>query len=195
MLGFSANYASGAVESAYRFYWNVGGLPSNYSTRDYSWIERNSVELFTTYFGEYPLIRNSPTNASQEQWCNGGLPQLANLEGHAAAVIRDVRARINDSSYDGFAVVDYESWAQFNASSLTYQVRSVALELQANPALTPAAAYAAAEESFNSAAIKFMLATTAATRQVIPSAKVGFYGHPTRCYWSCDWESIRAVDL
>lgn len=123
------------------------------------------------------------------------MPQLANLSAHTAAAVRDVRARINDSNWDGFAVVDYEAWSEFNGSSALYQAMSVALELKADPSLSPAAAFSKAETSFNKAAVQFMLATNAAVRQVIPKAKVGYYGHPTRCYWSCDWASIFEVNM
>lgn len=66
-----------------------------------------SLLLQTTWFGAYPLIRPDPHNSSKLEWCNGGIPQLANITFHKNYIKRDLDMKV-DPDFDGFIVVDYE---------------------------------------------------------------------------------------
>jgi len=87
---------------AYELLWNVGGS-DGLDLSPYPLIKQGRLTLFTTYFGRLPLIEPSG------KWCNGGIPQLANVSQHTGKVRTDLLSRLN-SSYTGYVVVDYESW-------------------------------------------------------------------------------------
>lgn len=90
------------AEAGYKLFWNVGGAPG-IDLSPFPLVVNSQLELFTTYFGDFPEIQTSG------RWCNGGIPQLANLTAHVAKVGSDFLARTN-ATFDGYVVVDYEAW-------------------------------------------------------------------------------------
>lgn len=94
--------AAASTATAFDLLWNVAGA-SGIDLSPFPLIKQGQVELFTTYLGMLPVIQASG------RWCNGGLPQLANVSLHTAKVRHDVLARIS-ASFGGLVVVDYEAW-------------------------------------------------------------------------------------
>ena len=55
----------------------------------------------------------------QPHWCNGGVPQRANLTAHAAKIRSDIEIAIPDPEWDGLAFIDYESWQPVRQGTLS----------------------------------------------------------------------------
>lgn len=94
--------AASSAASAYELLWNVAGA-DGIDLTPFPLVKQGRLELFTTYLGLLPEIQASG------RWCNGGLPQLANISMHTTKVHKDVLARISPS-FGGLVVVDYEAW-------------------------------------------------------------------------------------
>ena len=63
--------------------------------------------LLTTYFGQMPCIGCAGKYAGTDQWCNGGIPQLANKTLHVAAMEADMKTAIPDEDFAGYIVHDW----------------------------------------------------------------------------------------
>lgn len=94
--------AQADASSGYKLFWNVGGAPG-IDLSPFPLVVEDGLILFTTYFGDFPEIQTSG------KWCNGGIPQLANITAHTAKIKTDFLARTN-ATFEGYVVVDYESW-------------------------------------------------------------------------------------
>ena len=80
------------------------------------------IEL-TTYFGALPCLGCGGT-AAKSVWCNGGIPQLANLTWHKQQMTRQMPAKVS-AGFDGIIDVDYESWYPENGNqTATDEARS-----------------------------------------------------------------------
>ena len=178
--------------SAPTYLWNVGGSgvapPFNISSLVPGLANDGEVVLFTTYFGAYTALEPAaaPAPPGTAEWCNGGIPQLANFTFHAAQMARHLDGR-TAADYAGFVVLDYESWRPlWNTTNDAYRNASRALARQQHP---EAAADAArievlATAAFEDAAAAFLGFTLRTVRQLRPSARgVGYYGYPDFPYW------------
>lgn len=178
MSGGRGAHHGDAAAAGTNLFWNVGSQPPVDVSRT-SMHPSNDTVLFTTYFGAYPLIRQRPgageggdARAGDMQWCNGGIPQLANLTRHEELIAKDVEARVPDPDYDGLIVVDYESWrAVWNFTSSVYQNASVALVNAQMPGIPPADAEAEAVLQFNAAAMGFLEHTLRYGASLRPKAR------------------------
>ncbi|KAA0155203.1 hypothetical protein FNF27_05377 [Cafeteria roenbergensis] len=169
--------AATSAAQAYELLWNVAGA-DGIDLTPFPLIKQGQLELFTTYLGMLPVIQASG------RWCNGGLPQLANVTRHVAKVRRDVLARISPS-FGGLVVVDYEAWTgSWNSTQELYRNASIALAAVENPSLPPSQLEGVAIRTFNKAAQAFLVATLDAVRAACPSCRVGLYGYPIRAYWN-----------
>ena len=85
---------------------NVGGGLANWNSSKY--VGRNVVNgdvmILSTWFGAYPCIGCG--GPSQAHWCNGGIPQLANLTIHKETMKRDLAAIHAPSNWSGWVVND-----------------------------------------------------------------------------------------
>ena len=144
-------------------------------------VTSDRVILITTYFGAMPCIGclHQP-----ELWCNGGIPQLANLTLHKERMDKDLAARV-DPSFDGVITLDYESWwPKWNLTKEEYRNASRALARATLPAgAADAIVEARAIADYDAAALNFFVQTVRNTQRWAPLARVGFYGFPTAPWW------------
>lgn len=112
-------------------------------------IEMGAVGLLGEWSGLFPKLLPGPAPGAPLRWCNGGLPQLANLSAHAAKLAADVAKVAPAAGFGGFLVQDYESWTpQWNLTSDLYRNQSVLLAQAQHPNLTGAALLARAQADY-----------------------------------------------
>eukprot|EP00730_Choanoeca_flexa_P005978 TRINITY_DN12062_c0_g1_i7.p1 TRINITY_DN12062_c0_g1~~TRINITY_DN12062_c0_g1_i7.p1 ORF type:complete len:445 (+),score=38.96 TRINITY_DN12062_c0_g1_i7:183-1517(+) len=144
-------------------------------------IEDGQVQLLTTYYGHYPIIESETG-----QWCNGGLPQLANITAHKLKAASDIRKRIAPGA-SVFGVFDYENWRlHWNTTSDIYRLNSILLANYTTPGLPPDELLAKAKKDFETAGLKFFLATVHQANELFPESRFGFYSYPNIGFWRSD---------
>jgi hypothetical protein len=168
------------------FLWNVGGEIKRTKAfgdmlKVLPKIHVGKVQLLTTYFGSYPCIGCG--SSDEPLFCNGGLPQLANLTEHAHSIKADLDERIPEN-YTGYLVQDYENWAPDRYEEV-YLNASIVLARQRDPSLQAGPALvAAARAQFHNASLHFLTFTLETVRKLRPNASgYGYYGLPTNEYW------------
>ena len=168
-----------------RYLYNVGGKAANISRLPCSVIN-GKVGLLTTYFGAYPELRTNKTSGHTD-WCNGGIPQLANLTLHEAKMRKQIEERQDiPANFTGYIVHDYESWAPpWERTSAAYKNACIALARSLLPPGTDdETVIDKAERDYDIAAIHFLAFTVNVTKALRPQAAgVGFYGYPLWTYW------------
>ena len=131
--------------------------------------------IYTAYFGRSPMLRLDDAKATQ--WCNGGIPQLANKTLHFEKVTEDLDAQLH-VDYAGLIVLDWEDWwPAWNATlSEAYRNASRALARTLLPAgATAAAVEAKAMADFDAASVGWFADTTNEVKRQRPHAQVGWY--------------------
>gem|GEM_PF-2200987 len=132
------------------------------------------VVLFTEpNLGFYPKLWKG-------RWVHGGTPVEAHLPTHLAQVRRDVERLIPDPDWDGFAVIDYETWRPLwhlgVADVVKDRVRNI---VQArNPGVSGARLEPLAAAAWDEAAMRFMNETIDLCKELRPNATWGFFGWP-----------------
>ncbi|CAK6952552.1 hyaluronidase-1-like [Scomber scombrus] len=144
-----------------------------------------------TFMGENITIFYSdklglyPRYSSQGVAVNGGVPQNASLVNHLRVASDNIRTDIPDRDFNGFAVVDWESWRPVWErnwdSKQVYWVGSRALVKSKHPDWSPAQVEAAAQAEFEEAGRKFMEETLKLGQKERPNGLWGYYGFPN-CY-------------
>lgn len=136
-------------------------------------VQTGRVAVFVEHrFGAFPLIKNG-------RRINGGIPQEVNMNTHLRKVRKEIDKLIPDRDWDGYAVIDYESWKpEWNSARLKeeYRVASRERVRRANPGLSATEIERRAAQEFNDAAKSFLLETLAEAKRLRPNAKWGFYG-------------------
>lgn len=128
--------------------------------------------LYDWRAGAYPRIYQGTAY-------NGGVPEAADMQAHATKLIADIGQQIPDASFDGYAVLDYESWEIFwDDTDDTHKALSRQVARTKYPGATDAEIEAFAKRDFEAAAKTFILLTLNTAKQVRPNAKWGFYGYP-----------------
>ncbi len=179
-----------------RYLWNVGG--SEAVTHDDGLpasVALGQVVLLTSYYGKMPCLNcGTPKGNHGHQWCNGGIPQLANKSAHVAAMERDMAARVPDN-FTGWIVHDWEAWvvpwalsgngqADSGSRYAAYENASVALARSLNPGASEAELNKIAAAAYTKAGIDLLVLTVQTTKRLRPHiAGVGFYGLPHKQYW------------
>uniref|UniRef100_A0A646QD97 Hyaluronidase n=1 Tax=Hemiscolopendra marginata TaxID=943146 RepID=A0A646QD97_9MYRI len=128
--------------------------------------------------GKFPFI-------NEKGLINGGLPQLGNLHNHLAQAHLDIKRIIPDKNFDGFAVLDWESWRPdwdtnwkpFNI----YRNESINLAKKQFPTLNSTDILNIAKSQFEDKARLFMQTLIIEARKQRPKALWGYYGFPY-CY-------------
>ena len=145
----------------------------------------SSNVLFTTYFGAYPILDSPPATKAGHRWCNGGIPQLANLSLHAQHIERDLDAKVS-TAFAGLVVLDYESWWPIWNATTNELYRNASRAL-ARSQLPPDASAADVETKavadFNEASLRFHIFTVNYTRHLRPHARIGIYSGIQASYW------------
>jgi hypothetical protein len=93
LLAVGASSARPAVQ----YLMNVAGVESFNTAQRVApnVIPDGSVLLLSTWFGAYPCILSLPNGTAQ--FCNGGIPQLANLTYHREAMKRDIQSLVSEN--------------------------------------------------------------------------------------------------
>ena len=157
----------------------------------------DAIILFYENFGLYPAIGSHAGNFSgtamyecdpaqivpnEPTWCNGGLPQLANLSAHAAKLRSDIASAIPDPEWAGVAFIDYESWQpvwDWNDNCCpAYQAASIALVRQAHPSWSQPEVEAQARLELEAGALEFLMHTITVVRAERPHTKWSIDGYP-----------------
>ena len=157
----------------------------------------DAIILFYENFGLYPAIGSHAGNFSgtamyecdpaqivpnEPTWCNGGLPQLANLSAHAAKLRSDIASAIPDPEWAGVAFIDYESWQpvwDWNDNCCpAYQAASIALVRQANPGWSQPEVEAQARLDLEAGALEFLMHTITVVRAERPHTQWSIDGYP-----------------
>lgn len=163
--------------------------------------------IFTTYYGSYPILDYG--YPQKPQWCNGGIPQLANLSYHAERMSHDLDARV-DKEFTGLIVLDYESWwpTWNGTTNELYRNASRALARSQLPAgASDAQVEHKAIADFDAASLAFFTFSATKTKQLRPRARVAFYSGILTNYWHDDpaadealftaqipwWESVDVI--
>jgi hypothetical protein len=174
-----------SVASAAKPRWllNVGSSKRPIVTADVpSSVALGEVELLTAYFGAMPCLgcANHPG-----KWCNGGIPQLANVSYHVQQMEHDMKTAIPDEGFAGYIVHDWESWSvPWELAQPAYHNASVALARSEHPTASEAQLEAIAREAYTTAGIALLVKTVETSRRLRPNAAgVGFYGLPYHQYW------------
>jgi hyaluronoglucosaminidase len=154
------------------------GLTGSHAARvDYggtSVIPGRVVVMLEHQAGQYPRFQRNRTFF-------GGLPQQANMSAHLAEFARDVNRQIPDPNFDGFVVIDYETWKPFWNTTWTnrdlYREESMRYVRSRFPMMPAAQVEALAREEFETAAREFMLTTLREGKRLRPNAKWGYYAY------------------
>ena len=183
---------------AFRVYFNQGGaVPSgvDFCTLDVSqWLIAPSTLTVTGRGSCLPGANYSqwqqgvwPYISSAGEAVAGGVPQAANLSLHLDAVRATLRSWVPEpAAYAGNAVIDMEFWRpDFSALAPPYRNLSIALVRAQHPQWDESALEAAAGRAFEAAALDFMEATLRTYAELMPNARVGFYGYPANYYYPC----------
>lgn len=134
--------------------------------------ERRAAFFYEHELGHYPRVYNGKAE-------NGGIPQRANLEAHLGKVRFDVERKIPDPDWDGFGIIDFESWGPLLAGNQPfYREESRRFIAAERPGIGEEELERRARASFESAARTFLLKTLEACRAARPRAKWGFYCYP-----------------
>jgi|GEM_PF-2101194 len=169
----------------FTFLWNVGTSPGQ-TNPDYSSypISNKVVSFGERYFGLYPYISN-------EIQINGGIPHNADLIAHKEKVELDIAVKIPNPDWEGYAVIDYESWYPlWEKTPQRYKDATLAWaeekNINENLGLDPSEILELAETSWNEYSKIFMEYTLEVSKEFRPNAKWGYYGYPLRIYWNID---------
>lgn len=131
--------------------------------------------------GKFPaLLENSSSGALVQR--NGGVPQQGNLNEHLHVFRKHVDELVPDTSNDGLAIIDFESWRPVyrqNFGTLQpYRDLSEEIERRRHPLMPKQRIEAEATRNFEKAGRIFMESSIEMARKMRPHAKWGFYGLP-----------------
>ncbi|MGI9013449.1 MAG: hypothetical protein ACR2GY_04275 [Phycisphaerales bacterium] len=166
------------------FWGGNGAFAEQVDLSDAPLIRDRVIVFYEHEFGRYPRFNGS-------EWINNGLPQLADLEEHIVDIVADVNELIPDPTWDGFAVIDYESWdLVWERTPNKYRFHSKQLVRDRFPNLPEDEVERLAIEEYEAAARRFMELTIRACQSMRPSARWGYWGlgrHWQEQYPQYDW--------
>lgn len=129
--------------------------------------------------GIWPSIE---TEDGQLIYRNGGLPQNGSLDLHLRQFEFDVDRLLPNKSFNGVAVIDFESWRpSFRQNFGEHKIYKDLTLLEINrkhPRWTRDQIEAQGKVIFETAAVNFFNRTLLRARKLRPFAKWGFYGFP-----------------
>jgi hypothetical protein len=111
----------------------------------------------------------------------------ANLSLHLDTIRATLRFWVpGAAAYAGNAVIDMEYWRpDFATLAPPYRNLSIALARAAHPQWNASRVEAEAAAAFEAAALDFLEATLRTYAELMPLARVGFYGYPANYYYPC----------
>lgn len=151
-------------------------------------IRRDSVILYENAFGKFPY--GGPHLSENPAW----------MREHIAKIAVDLNRLIPDPNFNGYAVIDYETWfpdwsrldnstSNMGAEARDHDFKDDWEEYlrifrpQVLRGLTGEAKERALAATFNAASQKLYLETLREGKRLRPRAKWGFYGFPAREYY------------
>jgi len=158
----------------YTFHQALTGAAAN--TIDFGDVPmRNDVVvLYEHNFGLFPRI-NRETGAL----VNGGLPQHADMLAHVYRCWTDLNRHVPDPDFDGYIVLDYESWTPWwEDTPALYRNQTLREIHNANPSWSDAEVEARAKEIYELHARNFFEQTLRHGRSMRPKAKWGLWSYP-----------------
>ncbi|XP_022241239.1 hyaluronidase-like isoform X2 [Limulus polyphemus] len=138
----------------------------------------NSINIFYN-IGLFPYIDDN------NQWFNGGLPQLGNLTHHLEIVKRDVEETIPKRDFCGLGIIDQEKWRPIWERDWdrmeVYRSESRKLVRKEHPTWNPDDIEKEAKRQFELSARAFMETTLQVITALRPWGSWGYYSFPD-CY-------------
>jgi hypothetical protein len=200
VLARTATAAAGAEPpgcAAFRVYFNNGDDSKNvdFCTLDVSpWLISPSNLTATGKSSCLPGANYSQWQQGVWPYINGtggvvagGVPQAANLTLHLETIRSTLRFWVPDfPAFAGNAVIDMEFWRpDFSTLAPPYRNLSLALVRAEHPQWNASRVEAEAARAFEAAALDFLEATLRLYTELMPLARVGFYGYPANYYYPC----------
>lgn len=147
---------------------------------DKSWDGDNLVIYYKDQIGLHPYYNENG------QPVNGGLPQLADIEGHLTQATKDILRTIPNENFQGLAVIDWESWHPlYNRMGFgpfkIYQDKSIDKVKREHPDWNHTKLVRRAKEEYDNGAKLFMDRTVQLGHVLRPKALWGYYLYPD-CY-------------
>jgi len=167
---------AGAIgaEPSYTYHYGVTGAYAGAIDLGDTPIRRDVIVFYQNNFGRYPSI-DRETGAI----INGGLPQLADYQDHFTACVGDILRRIPDEAWDGYAVIDFESWTPWWTDTPgLYRDASIADIRARRPELTDEEAEALARTTYEQAARLIFEGTLQLAHSLRPNARWGYWAYP-----------------
>lgn len=135
-------------------------------------IRRDAVIFYEHQFGVYPRYWKSHKE-------HGGAPQVVNLNAHLAKARKDIRQKIPDPNWSGYAILDFESWfAGWEWCPPEIREQSKDIVRQRQPEFNEAQVERWAIAEYERAAERYLIETLRVCHEERPRAKWGFYGVP-----------------
>jgi hyaluronoglucosaminidase len=136
---------------------------------------RHDVVMFYEHtLGLFPRI-----DLQSGAYINGGLPHLADYNAHMARCLNDILGAIPDPEWDGYAVIDYESWTPWwGDTTRRYREATVADLRRGNPEWTDDELGSNAERIYELHARRILEGTIQLGRALRPKARWGYWAYP-----------------
>ncbi|HVZ93464.1 MAG TPA: hypothetical protein VG797_03040 [Phycisphaerales bacterium] len=175
----------------FRIVTDIGGMkgpPLDASQWGFEY--RKAVTFGEHLIGLFPRFYNG-------QMENGGVPQRVDMAAHLDKVRRDVEAKLPDPNWDGFAMLDFESWAPWwTGTQKAYEDESRKLVRAERPDISDRELERRAKAAFEAAGRTFFERTIKTCQELRPRAKWGFYCYPQQYHRGTEqtlkwlWDSV-----
>ncbi|MCB9838869.1 MAG: hypothetical protein H6813_05980 [Phycisphaeraceae bacterium] len=163
-----------ASEPSYTFHYGVSGDEAGSIDLGGAPIERDVFMFFEHTLGLYPRI-----DQQNGRWINGGLPQRADLDAHLGACLNEILEAIPDPEWDGFVVIDYESWTPWwEDTPRRYRNATIEDLRERMPYLTDEELETIGRQEYEAAARQLMEGTIDLGRALRPEARWGYWSYP-----------------
>lgn len=139
-------------------------------------IEQDVIVFYEHTLGSIPRI-----SLENGEWINGGLPHLIDYDEHIGKCVRDITSQIPDQHWDGYAVIDYESWTPWwDDTTPRYREAMSAYVLRTVEGATVEDSLVIGEMLYNYYGRLIFEDTIRLAKALRPNAKWGFWSLPKR---------------
>jgi len=137
-------------------------------------VREDVVVFYEHTLGLYPRI-----DQNSENWINGGIPQEVELTRHLEKARLDIERLIPDPDWDGYAVIDYESWSPWwDLTEPPYRDGTRQVTERRYPGWTDEQIEQQSRHIYELFARAIMEETIRLGKQLRPEAKWGFWSYP-----------------
>lgn len=163
-----------AEEPSYTFHSALAGAFAGSIDFGGAPVKQDVVMFYEHTLGLFPRI-SLQTGA----YINGGLPHLADYNAHMGKCLNDILQAIPDPDWDGYAVIDYESWTPWwSDTTRRYREATVADLRRGNPEWTDDELGSNAERIYELHARRIFEGTIQLGRALRPKARWGYWAFP-----------------